>query len=166
MSDRATSTARAPQRTSGRSTPSRTDLRIVQTGKARARSRQLACSLALVVMFSALLASAVFHSVLVAGQQRLDRLDTRVEQRQQLLSRARLRVAELSSPGRVVATAKRRGMVLPDHTTWLAATPPASAPAAPAAGQARPSGSTGNELAGGRGGPAPAGRTARPGRTR
>ncbi len=156
MSDQAISTARAPQRTPSRSAPTRTELRLVQEAKKRSRARQLVCALAMVIMFTALLASAVFHSVLVGGQQRLDRLDQRVEQRQQELSRAELRVAELSSPSRIVADAKRRGMVLPAHTTWLAATPPATAPPTPpTAGTIKPGG--GAELATGGGGSAPAG---------
>ena len=127
MSDRASSTARAPQRTPSRTTPTRADLRLVQAAKKRSRSRQLVGALALVIMFSALLASAVFHSVLVAGQQRLDRLDQRVAKSQQELDRSQLQVAELSSPSRIVAAAKRSGMVVPDHTTWLAAKPPITA---------------------------------------
>ena len=75
-------------------------------------------------MFVAFLGSAVFHSVLVSGQQRLDRMDRRLEQRQQELSRAQLRVAELKSPARIVAAAQRSGMIVPGHTTWLAAKPP------------------------------------------
>ncbi len=115
-------------------------------------------ALALVVVFAAVLASAVFHSVLVADQQRLDRMDQRLEQRQQAISRARLRVAELSSPARVVAAAQRRGMVVPDHTTWLSAGAPttgtpAGGAAPPAAGgppaSAGSSSGSGSELAAG-----------------
>ena len=116
-------------------------------------------------MFSALLASAVFHSVLVAGQQRLDRLDQRVAKSQQELDRSQLQVAELSSPSRIVAAAKRSGMVVPDHTTWLAAKPPiTTTPSTPAFGQLRPSGATGSERA--TGGAAPAGGRTGSGRAR
>jgi cell division protein FtsL len=165
MSDQAISTARAPQRAPTRTAPTRTELRLVQEAKKRSRARQLVCAFALVIIFTALLASAVFHSVLVGGQQRLDRLDQRVEQRQQVLSRAELRVAQLSSPPRIVAAAKQRGMVLPAHTTWLAATLPATVAPAPSAGGKQTPVPFG-ELAAGGGGAAPAGQRTGSGRVR
>ncbi len=153
MSDPSASSAGAPQRAPGRPAPTRTDLRLVQISRAKSRSRQLIFAFALVIMFAALLTSALFHGVLVAGQQRLDHMDRRVEQRQMELSRSRLRVAQLSSPARVVDAAKRSGMIVPDHTTWLSGkaaptTPPGNDAAPPSAGQ-KPSGGvqSGTELA-------------------
>lgn len=157
MSDQALSTATEIQRVPRRSGATRAELRVVQEAKQRSRSRQLACAAVLVVMFGALLASAVFHSVLVSGQQRLDRLDQRVGERQNSLSRSQLRVAELSSPSRIVAAAKRSGMVVPGHTTWLAATPqttpstPRATPAGPRPSVgSTPSTAPGSELASGK----------------
>jgi cell division protein FtsL len=164
MSDQAISHPGMPQRARSRPAPTRTELRLVQEAKKRSRARQAVCVFALVIMFSALLASAIFHSVLVAGQQRLDRLDQQVDQRQQVLSRAQLRVAQLSSPSRIVAAAKQRGMVLPGHTTWLAATPPPTTVPSAAPGGTAPA--SGGELATGGKGAASAGRGAAPGRIR
>ncbi len=166
MSDQAISTSHAPHGAPERTGSTRTDLRVVQEAKKRSRARQVVAALAVVVIFSALLASAVFHSVLVSGQQRLDNLNQRVEQRQQVLSRAELRVAELSSPARIVAAAKGRGMVVPDHTTSLTATPPtAGAPSGPSLPAGKATSGPGSELATG-GGVAPARQRAGSGRVR
>ena len=75
------------------------------------------------VTLLALFAAAVFQTVLVQGQQRLDRLDRRVSQAQDRFDRLRADVAELESPERIVTVAHHRlGMVQPDTITYLAPT--------------------------------------------
>jgi cell division protein FtsL len=75
------------------------------------------------VTLLALFAAAVFQTVLVQGQQRLDRLDRQVSQAQDRFDRLRADVAELESPERIVAVANHRlGMVQPDTITYLAPT--------------------------------------------
>ena len=73
------------------------------------------------VTLLALFAAAVFQTVLVQGQQRLDRLDRRVSQAQDQFDRLRADVAELESPERIVTVAHHRlGMVQPETVTYLA----------------------------------------------
>ncbi len=75
------------------------------------------------VTLLALFAAAVFQTVLVQGQQRLDRLDRQVSQAQDRFDRLRADVAELESPERIVTVAHHRlGMVQPDTITYLAPT--------------------------------------------
>lgn len=161
MGDRAVITANAPQPTP-KAAPDRADLQLVGAHRRSTRPGQVVFGAVLIIMFTALLASAVFHSVLVAGQQRLDHVDQRLAQSQQELSRSRLRVAELSSPARVVAAAQQAGMIVPGHTIWLSSNgpsnpttpgppvtpPPATAPPSTAPATA-PSAPHGSELAGG-----------------
>lgn len=72
------------------------------------------------VTLLALFAAAVFQTVLVQGQQRLDRLDRQVSQAQDRFDRLRADVAELESPERIVTVAHHRlGMVPPDTITYL-----------------------------------------------
>lgn len=138
-----------PQPATRRADPS-PELRLVGAPGVGRRAGRAVLILAVVGMFAALLISAVFHSVLVSGQQRLDRLDQRVRTDQQRLADARLRVAMLSSPQRVVAAAQKQGMVVPDRVTWLTTPPPVSSPAPAAAppasltppGTTRPAAST------------------------
>jgi len=67
-----------------------------------------------------LFALAGFHAFLVAGEARLDGLQTRVSEEQTRYQRLRLEVAALESPERVVAAAQERlGMVPPPSVTYL-----------------------------------------------
>jgi len=157
-------TARAPERIPQRgprpAAPPPPDLRIVGSPRTRRRAGRAVLALALLVMFGALLMSAVVHTILVSGQQRLDRMDQRVERDQQRLARMRLKVALLSSPQRVVAAAQAEGMVVPDRVIWLtpgrgsstapfapAPVPPTTSPAPPPTSTPR-AGQGGSELAG------------------
>ena len=110
----------APQRLPVRR-PAPRHLRVVE----RDRSRRLPSPAVLTVLgaavlFAMLFALAAFHTVLVSGQERLDRLETRVAEQQDRYQRLRLSVAQLESPQRIVAEAAGRlGMVPAPATTYL-----------------------------------------------
>lgn len=89
---------------------SRPELRVVGRPGSR-RWGRVAVALAVVVVFGALLASAVFHALLAQGQQRLDRLNEHVSQAQGRYDDLRLMVDRLSAPERVVARAQQLGMI-------------------------------------------------------
>jgi cell division protein FtsB len=92
------------------------------------------------VTLLALFAAAVFQTVLVQGQQRLDRLDRDVSQAQDRFDRLRADVAELESPERIVTVAHHRlGMVQPDTITYLAPTLEQVVSVVSASGRALPS---------------------------
>lgn len=120
---RATAAAAAPRRRSAPARPAsrepvRPELRVVEA-PARSSRAPLAVAMAVVVLFGALFANAMFHSVLVSGQERLDTLNLRVEQEQARNQRLRLKVADLESPLRIVRAAERDGMVWPGTITWV-----------------------------------------------
>jgi hypothetical protein len=73
----------------------------------------------LLALFLALFGNAVAHSVLVAGQERLDGLTAELEQEQARNQRLHLRAAALESPERIVEAAKDLGMVPAEKTEWL-----------------------------------------------
>lgn len=109
----------------------RPDLRVVRSRtRARRPRRGVIVGGALVVVFGALLASAVFHALLAQGQQRLDHTDQKVSQAQDRYDRLRLELDRLSAPARIVNEAHRLGMVQPDSVQTV--TPP------PGAGEAVP----------------------------
>jgi cell division protein FtsL len=82
-------------------------------------------SLAIGVVFLALLASAVFHALLAQGQQRLDRIDQQINQAEQRYNQLRLQADLLSAPARIVSEASRLGMVTPPQVQLV--TPPPGA---------------------------------------
>jgi hypothetical protein len=79
------------------------------------------------------------HVLLAQNQFRLDRLDTGAAAEQARHERLSLRVAQLESPERVVATAEGRlGMVAPAKVTYLTPAAPLSASVRAAGGPDRP----------------------------
>ena len=85
----------------------------------RARARVLAF-LVPVVVAVALFGLVASHVALTQGQFELQRLRGRARSEQARYERLRLQVAELESPGRVVAAAQERlGMVPPPGVTYL-----------------------------------------------
>lgn len=92
----------------------------------RARARLLGLSV-LVVVAAALFGLVASHVALTQGQFELQRLRERAGAEQARYERLRLQVAELESPGRVVAAAQERlGMVPPPGVTYLSPVGPAS----------------------------------------
>ncbi len=96
----------------------RPDLRVVARPARRSRTGVVVAA-AMVVVFVALLASAVAHSLLVSGQAELDRVDREIRAEQELLQQDRLRLARYQSPQRIALVAAELGMVPADGETWL-----------------------------------------------
>jgi cell division protein FtsL len=62
----------------------------------------------------------IFHTVLLQNQRQLDQLDKQVRDEQARYQQLRLEVAELQSPGRIVAVATAKlGLVPSSGTTYL-----------------------------------------------
>ena len=113
---RAPRPAATPQTASPRAR--RPDLRVVAPPRRRVR-RVAVLSIAVVLVFGSLLASALFHSVLVTGQAHLDRVDKSIDTEKADLQRARLALADAQSPARIAAQAERLGMVPADRQVWI-----------------------------------------------
>ena len=71
------------------------------------------------VVFGSLMASAMFHGLLVAGQSDLDRLDTQIQEETTALAQEKLELANLQSPARIAEAAKARGMVPAEQQHWI-----------------------------------------------
>lgn len=113
-------TSVAPRRAG--TTARRPELRVVDPRPWRVR-RGVVVVVALVLVFGALLASAVFHALLAQGQQRLDHLNSQVSQAQQTYDRLRLDVDRLSAPERIVSKAQQLGMVTPSTVETITPAP-------------------------------------------
>lgn len=107
----------------------RPHLTIVDREALRHRRRvRAAFVLASGVMVTLLLIGVSLHVKLAESQFQLDRLNAQVSTEQQRYETLRLHVAELSSPDRIVSTAKEKlGMVQPGQTTFLTAQLPPAA---------------------------------------
>ena len=117
-----------PVRPMARVTPAREvrptpDLQVVPRRASRSRLGIIG-AIALTLLFGSMLGLAVFHSVLVQGQLRLDQTNRRIEQEQARERELRLQVAQLAAPERILAAAEQRGMVQPNDRKYLAAVVP------------------------------------------
>jgi hypothetical protein len=113
------STARALPREDRHARGEPSHLRVVRPRQRPARTGPVV-AVALVVVFTSLLASAVFHSVLVSGQGKLDDLQGRVARARQDVAQERLALAEAQSPDKLAVAAQKLGLVVPQKQTWLA----------------------------------------------
>jgi hypothetical protein len=93
-------------------------LRVVDARRRRRRTGVVVFGTA-TALFAVLFAIAGFQARLVEGQGRLDAMNAEVARGEARLARLRLRVAELTAPGPVVANARVLGMVEPDSITYL-----------------------------------------------
>ena len=109
---------------------SRPHLRVVEPPRRR-RTRVIG-ALVLLTLFSVLMATVAFHVNLVQGQQRIDRMNRQADAAQARYDRLRVEVDRLQSPSRVVSSANKLGLVIPDDSTWLAPAGPSAPHAAPA----------------------------------
>ena len=122
---------RAPRRPPAPSRPARPALQVVDRdhrspAARRARARLMAWLL-LGVVAAALFGLVASHVALTQGQFRLDALRKDAQVQQDRYERLRLQVAELESPGRIVAVAQERlGMVPPPGITYLSPVGPAT----------------------------------------
>ncbi|WP_426572585.1 hypothetical protein [Aquihabitans sp. McL0605] len=169
-----TSPVRAPRPTPRRAAPPdpaarRAHLRVVApTGRQALRRRRTGAVfiVAAGLIFGSLMASAIFHGLLVSGQSNLDHMDTELQDQRSQLARERLELADLQSPARIAAEAEKMGMVPADRQHWLSPgtdaepivtgstdeatttdTTPGSTSTTPQSTSGSSSGSTGDELA-------------------
>ncbi|HEX6235968.1 MAG TPA: cell division protein FtsL [Acidimicrobiales bacterium] len=92
-----------------------------------------------VLLFVALFAVAVTHTLLIESQVELDTLDQKVAAEQARYESLRVDVAELESPERIMREARDRlGMVPPEDVGWLT-------PDQPAPGAGRPTSQGGSD---------------------
>lgn len=105
--------ARAPQVRSSRPT-----LRVVPDPTRRVRPG-VVVMLGAVVVFGALVISAVAHSYLVSGQAELDRVATEVRAQREGLESDLVILAANQSPQRIAEEARRLGMVPAETQTWI-----------------------------------------------
>ena len=101
-----------------------------------ARARLMGLLVAIVVA-AALFGLVTSHVALTQGQFRLEDMRNKADTEQARYERLRLQVAELESPGRIVAAAQERlGMVPPPGITYLSPVGPVSdTPAGEASGR-------------------------------
>jgi cell division protein FtsL len=106
------------------------------------RRRAIALLMAFGVLAGGLLFSVVVaHVAITQNQFRLERLEARALDEQAQYERLRLQVAEMESPGRVVAEAQQRlGMVQPHEVTYLSPDPTPTFAAARRDPEPQPSG--------------------------
>ena len=93
-------------------------LRVVEAPPRRYPARAVAV-VAVLLVFGSMLASAIFHSVLVSGQDRIDVLGRRITAAEKGLAQDRLELARMSSPERIATEAERLGLVVADRQTWI-----------------------------------------------
>lgn len=92
----------------------------------RARARIMGL-LVIIVVAAALFGLVTSHVALTQGQFRLEEMRSQAEIERARYERLRVRVAELESPGRIVAAAQERlGMVPPPGITYLSPVGPVS----------------------------------------
>jgi cell division protein FtsL len=124
----AAATATAPRE---QVAPERPSLELVEARRSRRRLR-IAGIATFGLVFGSLLGLAVFHSVLVQSQLRLDKIDARISEEQDRQNALRLQVAQLGAPERIISAAGEQGMVPPDDRKFLAAVVPGTVVPAPA----------------------------------
>ena len=107
-------------------------LRVVEAPSRRRGRPAAVVGLAVAVVFGALLAAAIVHSLLVSGQARLDDVSAQARVERQDLEREQVRLASLQSPQRITREAERLGMVPGEGDNWIQGDPSAGTDPAPA----------------------------------
>ncbi|MDH4364860.1 MAG: hypothetical protein OEY70_12360, partial [Acidimicrobiia bacterium] len=123
----------APRRDQ-RAAPARPRLEVLDQAAARRRSRRRnALMAAFVLVLVGFFLVAFVHASLVAGQQHLDEMRTRIAELQAEKASVERGIEESSAPARIVDRAGQLGMVRAEDPVFLAAvrsaTPTAAAPA-------------------------------------
>lgn len=132
------STSTAPHRRPAARPPAEARPRLAVVPEPRRPRVARVAALAGVVLLVALLGSAVAHTHLVSGQRDLDHLDTEIRATERTNVALRLRVAELESPARIVAEARRQGMIVPEEVTWVSPDPDGASQVVPRSGATEP----------------------------
>jgi type II secretory pathway pseudopilin PulG len=73
----------------------------------------------MVIVFGSLLASAMFHGLLVSGQSNIDRVDAQIQEERTALAQEKLELANLQSPARIAEEARKLGMVPAEQQHWV-----------------------------------------------
>ena len=115
---RASSAPVERSRSASRSGGGRAALSIVTPAKRGFPTRAVTV-VAVAIVFGSMLISAVFHSVLVSGQNNIDDLSHEIEIEQKRLELDRLQLATLSSPERIATAAEDLGLVFAERQTWI-----------------------------------------------
>jgi cell division protein FtsL len=98
-------------------------LRVVDEPVSRRLNLGVVTTLVVGAVFAVLFGLVVFHTVLLQNQQRLDHLNTEVNDAQATYQSLRLQVAQLEAPQRIIDVATNKlGMVPSDGTTYLTPT--------------------------------------------
>ena len=120
----------APRTPTADAKPSLTVLEPTYRTPAQRRARaRLTGMLVVIVVAAALFGLVTSHVALTQGQFELEAMRTKADEEQAHYERLRLEVAELESPGRIVAAAQERlGMVPPPGITYLSPVGPVSDP--------------------------------------
>ena len=105
----------------------RSDLTVVASEAPRSRHIRRTCLRLAVVLLAGLFTIGLLQAVVTQSQQRIDQLNTQIDEAQNLDRDLRLRRAQLLSPDRLASAARNRlGMVPPATVLYLdPATPPA-----------------------------------------
>lgn len=101
-------------------------LRVVEPPTRRRIRPAFIVGLAVFVVFGALLAAAVVHSMLVSGQAHLDDVSSSTRIEREELEREQVRLASLQSPERITREAERLGMVPGSGDNWIQGDPGAA----------------------------------------
>ena len=114
-----------------------------------------ALGLGVAIVFAALLAGAMVHSMLVSGQANLDRVTTETRSQREQLANEQLELARLQAPERIAREAERLGMIHGPDDNWRSPgapdpTPEATgdAPGGPSVADDPPPTQSGTEVAG------------------
>ena len=99
--------------------PSRPSLRSATRPSVRRRRTGAVLAVAMVMVFGSLMASAMFHGLLVSGQSDLDRMDTQIQEERSALAQEKLELANLQSPARIAEEARKLGMLPADQQHWV-----------------------------------------------
>jgi cell division protein FtsL len=110
----------------------RPQLRVVDAPVPRRRLMVFGAGAVAVLLFGSLFALAAFHTLIVQGQLKMDRLDRSIGKAQADRTELRFLVADLSSPQRILDAAARLEMVQPQDPVYLQPVIPGGAVKVPA----------------------------------
>ncbi|MCB0977080.1 MAG: hypothetical protein KDB02_06435 [Acidimicrobiales bacterium] len=97
-------------------------LRVVEPPSRGRRNALVACAV-VVVVFGALLTSALIQSTFVTRQDHIDEVKRETAELTTQLERARAQLAAAQSPENLAAAATRLGMVAPADREWIQSAP-------------------------------------------
>ncbi len=128
--------AAAPLQVRPASTPRERPALLVVPSHVRRRRAGVAAVLGVTAVFALMLGLVAFQAKIAQDQLRLDRMERDLDEAGDQFQQLRLKVAQLEAPERVVAEARRLGLVRPgpDQVTYLSPGPAVVAEVAAAGG--------------------------------